>query len=90
MEGEEEKPRCPKTWLAESIVATILCCLPFGVVGIVYAARVSSLYSEGRYDEAESSSRNAKTWTIVSAIVGIVCFIVSFGLGLLGFIFGNA
>ena len=31
----------PKTWLVESIVATILCCLPFGFAGIVNASRWS-------------------------------------------------
>ena len=32
---------CPKTWMAESILVTILCCLPFGIIGIVNAAKVS-------------------------------------------------
>src|SRR5574344_900091 len=27
----------PKTWLVESILVTILCCLPFGIVGIINA-----------------------------------------------------
>ena len=33
----------PRTWLVESILITVLCCLPFGIVGIVYASKVSSL-----------------------------------------------
>ena len=28
----------PKTWLVESILVTLFCCLPFGIVGIVNAA----------------------------------------------------
>ncbi|HHX32560.1 MAG TPA: CD225/dispanin family protein [Bacteroidales bacterium] len=68
----EIPPLKPSSWLWQSIVATVLCCLPFGVVGIVYAARVDSLYYNRRYDEAEASSRKAKTWTLVSVVVGLV------------------
>ena len=54
METNEMKstPECPKTWMVESILVTILCCLPLGIVGIVNAAKVNSLYSAGKYDEA--------------------------------------
>lgn len=68
----EIPPLKPSSWLWQSIVATVLCCLPFGVVGIVYAARVDSLYYNRRYDEAEASSRKAKTWTLVSVVAGLV------------------
>ena len=33
-----QKPGRPTTYLALSIIITILCCLPFGIVGIVYAS----------------------------------------------------
>lgn len=68
----EIPPLKPSNWLWQSIVATVLCCLPFGVVGIVYAARVDSLYYNRRYDEAEASARKAKTWTLVSVVAGLV------------------
>ena len=53
----------PKTWLVESILVTLFCCLPLGIVGIIKAANVSSLYHAGRYQEAEQSSREAAKWT---------------------------
>jgi len=31
------KPVMPKSWFVESILVTLFCCLPFGVVGVVYA-----------------------------------------------------
>lgn len=37
---------CPKTWMAESILVTVFCCLPFGIAGIVFASKVSSLYAQ--------------------------------------------
>ena len=65
-------PVRPKTWLVESILVTILCCLPFGIVGIVNAAKVNSLYDQGLYDESARVSANAKRWTMYGLIVGLV------------------
>ena len=62
----------PKTWLVESILVTVLCCLPFGIVGIVYASRVSSLLKSGNYAEAVEASKNAGKWTKIGFIVGLV------------------
>ena len=30
----------PKSWLVESILVLLFCCLPFGIVGVVYASKV--------------------------------------------------
>ncbi len=68
-------PIRPKNWLVESILVTILCCLPFGIVGIVNAAKVNSLYDQGKYDESIRSSANAKRWTMIGLIIGVVYLI---------------
>lgn len=68
---------CPKTWLAESILVTIFCCLPFGIVGIVNASKVSALYAQGRYSEAEMRSVNAKKWVKVAFVIGIIWIVIS-------------
>lgn len=70
---------CPKTWLAESILVTLLCCLPFGIVGIVYASKVSSLYAQGSYNEAVQASSTAKTWTLVGFICGLIGILLYVG-----------
>lgn len=67
---------CPKTWLAESILATIFCCLPFGIAGIVNASKVSSFYEQGRYSEALNASNEAKKWCEVSLIIGLIVGVV--------------
>ena len=56
-------PPPPNNYLAESILVTLFCCMPFGVMGINKAARVGSLYSKGRYQEAQNASRSAKKWS---------------------------
>ncbi|MGI6219099.1 MAG: CD225/dispanin family protein [Bacteroidaceae bacterium] len=71
-----EKPSYPKTWLAESILVTIFCCLPFGIVGIVYASKISALYEAEKYEEAERASREAGKWTKLGFFIGLVCIVL--------------
>lgn len=68
-------PVRPKTWLVESILITILCCLPFGIVGIINAAKVNSLYDQTLYDQAARASANAKKWCMFGLIAGIIYLI---------------
>lgn len=68
---------CPKTWLAESILVTIFCCLPFGIAGIINASKVSSLYAQEKYAEAEMRSANAKKWVKIAFIIGIIWLLIT-------------
>lgn len=69
-------PLKPANWLWQSIVATILCCIPLGIVGIVFASKVDSLYYNKRYAEAEAASNKAKIWTLVAVAAGIIYIII--------------
>jgi hypothetical protein len=59
------------TYLVPAILTTIFCCLPFGIVAIVYSSQVNTKRIAGDVDGARASSRNAKLW----------CWL-SFGFGL--------
>lgn len=83
-QAESNTQVAPKTWLVEAILATIFCCVPFGIVGIVYAAKVDSRFSIGDYQGAVNASNNAKKWVKYSVIAA---FIVVVGYFLL-FLFG--
>lgn len=80
----------PKTWLVESILVTIFCCLPFGIVGIINATKVENLYLSGQYDMAEYYSNQAKKWTlwglIASLIIGALYIILVVGFSLIPFL----
>ena len=83
------QPPMPDTYMVWAVLVTVFCCLPFGIVSIVKASQVSSLYSQGRYQEAVAASEAAKKWTIWSAIAGVVISIIVIvlqivGIGLLG------
>lgn len=66
----------PKTWLVESILVTLFCCLPFGIVGIVNACKVDTLFSAGQIQAAQKASAQAKKWTIISFFVGIAVIVI--------------
>lgn len=77
-------PTRPKSWLVESILVTIFCCLPFGIVGIVNAARVNSLYDQGLYEEALNVSSKAKKWSkfgLIAGLIYLVFIIVMISMG---------
>ena len=83
----ESKPPRPNNYLALAIVSTILCCLPAGIVSIVYSTQVNNLYADGKFEAAERASKNAKTWGIVSvgvALIGWIIYVVFFGFAFLG------
>lgn len=62
----------PPTYLVWAILATLCCCLPAGVVAIVFSASVSSKYFRRDYEGARRASRNAEIWIIVSIVAGIL------------------
>ncbi|HKI88150.1 MAG TPA: CD225/dispanin family protein [Draconibacterium sp.] len=85
-----QKPQTPPpNYLVWAILTTILCCLPFGIVSIVFASQVNAKYAAGDYDGANKSSKNAKTWAWVSFAVGaagiIIYAIAIFALGVTAF-----
>ena len=63
-------------YLVQAILVTICCCLPAGIVAIVYAAQVNGRVASGDYAEAQRLSNNAKTWCWVSFGVGIAVGVV--------------
>jgi hypothetical protein len=81
--GNHTAPRIP-TYTWQSVVATVISvgmmmviCLPIGmpfaIVALVYASKVEGLLLQGRLMEAESASKSAKVWVIISyALSGIV------------------
>ena len=77
----EENQKKPKNYLVESILVTIFCCLIFGIIGIVNAAKVNSEYEAGNYEGALAASKQAKTWTLWGFLIGLA------GVVLVGFLY---
>ena len=66
------------TYLAQSILVTLCCCLPVGIPAIVYASRIDNLMRMGQYTEAQECSRKAKMWCWISFGIGIPANIIVF------------
>ncbi len=52
--------------LVWAILATLFCCLPAGIVAIVYAAQVDGKLASGDYAGAVEASNNASMWSWIS------------------------
>lgn len=74
METYNQSPMPPKpnNYMALAILTTIFCCLPFGIVGIVKASKVNSLYMLKQYDLAMQASADAKKWSLIGIVAGLV------------------
>ena len=69
-EGDPEP--CPPTNLVWAIITTVLCCLPAGIVAIIYAMKVTNKYREGDIEGAKRASEVGAWWCIASIILGIL------------------
>ncbi len=63
-------PHVPN-YLLPAILTTVFCCLPTGIVSIVYAAKVNGQIASGDLEGAKRSSEQAKIWAWVSFGIGI-------------------
>ena len=75
-------------YLVWAILSTVLCCLPAGIVAIVYAAQVNGKLQIGDIAGAQQSSKNAKLWCLISVgatfVVGILYFLLIMIIGIGG------
>lgn len=58
--------------LVGAILATLFCCLPFGIVSICYSTSVDKKLAAGDVAGAKAASDKAKTWMIVTIVVGAI------------------
>ena len=67
----------PDNYLIHSIFATVCCCVPLGIVSIVFASQVDSKWNQGDIAGAHKAAASAKTWFWISLIAGLVGGVVS-------------
>ncbi len=63
-------------YLIQAILVTIFCCLPFGIVSIIFAAQVNSKAAAGDIAGAMQSSKQAKTFAWVAFGIGAGGFLI--------------
>jgi TRAP-type mannitol/chloroaromatic compound transport system permease small subunit len=68
----------PDNKLVWSILVTLFCCLPFGIVAIIKSAEVNSKWSSGDVAGANQAAADAGKWIKWSVIVGILGAVIGF------------
>lgn len=68
------QPHVPN-YLVQSILVTLCCCLPFGIVAIIYAAQVNTKLGAGDIAGATAASRSARLWCWISLACGLLALI---------------
>ena len=80
-DAQYQRPPKPDNYLVWAILSTLFCCLPLGIVSIVYSSKVDGLYNAGDYAGAQNAADNAKKfamWGAIAGIVGVVLYILFF------------
>ncbi|HRC12066.1 MAG: CD225/dispanin family protein [Candidatus Phosphoribacter baldrii] len=68
----------PQNNLVLAILATVLCCLPGGIYAIIQANKVNTLWAQGDQAGAHAAAAQAKKWSIISAVAGVVVGVIYF------------
>ena len=74
--GQQMPMAKPNNNLILAIFTTLCCCLPFGIVAIIMASKVDGYYNTGQHQAAQKAADDAKKWSLIGIIVGVVVWII--------------
>lgn len=66
----------PNNNMALAIFTTICCCLPLGIIAIIKANSVDSLYMAKQYDAAYMAANEAKKWSYIGIIISLIVWVI--------------
>ena len=68
-------------YLVLSIVAAVVsfffCCIPFGIVAVVFSLQVNQRLAGGDYEGAKASSEKAKLWAWICIGIALALFVLN-------------
>ena len=84
-------PASVPNYLVPAIIS-LFCCLPLGIVGVIFAAQVNGKVAAGDTAGALDSAKKAKMFSFIAiglGLLGVICYVLFFvimgvGMGLAG------
>lgn len=64
-----------QNYLIPAILSTVLCCLPLGVVSIIFATQVNSKVATGDIAGAMEASKKAKMFMFIAVGAGVLTWV---------------
>jgi hypothetical protein len=80
--GAPLPPGTVPNYMVQSILVTLCCCLPLGIVGIIRAGDVNKRLAVGDYDGALQVSKSIRTLLWVGFAVGLVVSLIYLVIGI--------
>ena len=75
----DSKPSsAPPNYLWQSLLITLFCCQPLGLIGLFYASKAQSLEESGRRRKALIASKKAKTCCTIGFFTGLIAGVLYF------------
>lgn len=72
----------PANHLVQAIFTALCCCVPFGIVSIVYATQVDSKWNQGDGEGARVASDKARFWSNLGIGLGLLAIAIQIVIGL--------
>lgn len=63
--------------IAATILSLIFCCLPHGLISLIYALQVNKKAAAGDMAGAQAAAGSAKTWAMISIILAVITLVLN-------------
>jgi hypothetical protein len=65
-------------YLIQSILVTLCCCMPLGIVAIIFSAQVNTKLTAGDFAGAQEASKKAKLFCLIAVGLGLAAMVIGF------------